>query len=145
MADDLQEHIEREIRTSLGPGVEELIVKYISGYLVDDAAEDEDVLQIAKGILHSAARGREQVVVDLMSRLEVITRDVFQARAQPRGPLLTKLDQVMDMSKAGAMSSTIAFAEGVDLESINKSKCACCSGPRRTRSLRVLSEHLGST
>jgi hypothetical protein len=27
------------------------------------------------------------------------------------------------MSKAGAMSNTIAFSEGVDLESINKGKC----------------------
>jgi ATP-binding cassette subfamily F protein 3 len=33
-----------------------------------------------------------------------------------------KLDKVMDLSKAGAMSSTIGLGEGVDLESINKGK-----------------------
>ena len=36
---------------------------------------------------------------------------------------LQRLDKVLDMSKAGAISNTIAFSEGVDLESINKGKC----------------------
>ena len=36
---------------------------------------------------------------------------------------LQRLDKVLDMSKAGAMSNTIAFSEGVDFESINKGKC----------------------
>jgi len=38
------------------------------------------------------------------------------------GPKLQRLDKVIGMSKAGAMSNTIAFSEGVDLESINKGK-----------------------
>ena len=38
---------------------------------------------------------------------------------------MDKLDvlEKLDMSKASAMSNTIAFPEGVDLESINKGKC----------------------
>ena len=35
---------------------------------------------------------------------------------------LIRLDKVMDLSKANNMSTTIAFTEGVDLESINKGK-----------------------
>ena len=34
---------------------------------------------------------------------------------------MVRLDKVVDLSKA-AISSTIAFGEGVDLESINKGK-----------------------
>ena len=37
-----------------------------------------------------------------------------------KGMGLVRLDKVMDLSKANNMSNTIAFGEGVDLESINK-------------------------
>ena len=49
------EDIAEEIRNSL-PGTEEIIVQYLSGYLLDldDAAEDEDVLQVTSDILDSA-------------------------------------------------------------------------------------------
>jgi ATP-binding cassette, subfamily F, member 3 len=79
------------------------------------------VLQIAENILRSAARGRDEAVSEVMSRLQAMTRNVLEAGARANGPRLTKLEHVMDMSKA-AMSSTIAFTDGVDLESINKSK-----------------------
>jgi ATP-binding cassette subfamily F protein 3 len=39
------------------------------------------------------------------------------------GPKLQRLDKVLDMNKASAMSNTIAFSKGADLESINKGKC----------------------
>ena len=50
-----EEDIAEEIRSQL-PGTEEIIVQYISGYLLDldDAAEDEDVLQVTRSILESA-------------------------------------------------------------------------------------------
>jgi ATP-binding cassette subfamily F protein 3 len=95
----------------------------LSGYLVDDAGEDEDVLQVTRTILESAAKGKEDIVLKLVSRLENILGDQLASRRLTKGPQLLKLDKIMEMSKGGAMSNTIAFTEGVDLESINKSKC----------------------
>jgi len=116
------EDIAEEIRTSF-PGTEEIIVQYLSGYLVDDAGEDEDVLQVARTILESLAGDRDDVLEKLMLRLGDLLEDQLNARLTSRsGPKLLKLDKVMDMSK-GAMSNTIALSEGVDLESINKGKC----------------------
>ena len=40
------EDIAEEIRASF-PGTEEVIVQYLAGYLIDDAGEEEDVLQVA--------------------------------------------------------------------------------------------------
>lgn len=115
--------IAEQIR-SVFPGTEELIVQYLSGYLVDDAGEDEDILQVARDMLQSLAGDRQKTVDALMSRIEELLADQLNARAtNSAAPKLTKLDKVMDMSKAGAMSSTLALgAEGVDLESINKGK-----------------------
>jgi ATP-binding cassette subfamily F protein 3 len=120
------ENIAEEIRTSF-PGTEEIIVQYLSGYLVDDAGEDEDVLQIARSILDSLAGDRTDVLEKLMLRLGSLLEDQLNARLKSKsGPKLLKLDKVMDMSK-GAMSNTIALSEGVDLESINKGKCVLVS------------------
>ncbi|KII86496.1 hypothetical protein PLICRDRAFT_44090 [Plicaturopsis crispa FD-325 SS-3] len=115
--------IAEEIRESF-PGTEEVIVQYLSGYLVDDAGEDEDVLQVARMILESLAGDRLDVLEKLMSRLGDLMEERLAARSKARaGPKLMKLDKVMDMSK-GAMSNTIALGEGVDLESINKGKAS---------------------
>jgi ATP-binding cassette, subfamily F, member 3 len=115
--------IAEEIRTAL-PGTEEIVVQYLSGYLVDDAAEDEDMLQVARYMLESVAVGKPQAVDTLMERLVALLQDTLELREKKKtGQKLQRLEKVMDMSKAGAMSSTIAFAEGVDLESINKGKC----------------------
>ena len=73
-------------------------------------------------ILESAVKGKDELVSKLLSRLEAILGDRLRSQHISRGPQLLKLDKVMEMSKAGAMSNTIAFSEGVDLESINKSK-----------------------
>ena len=115
--------IAEEIRVSF-PGTEELIVQYLSGYLVDDAGEEEDVLQVARDMLESLTGDQTAAVDKLVTRIGELLQDQFNARAKTKaGPKLTKLDKVMDMSKAGAMSSTIALGgEGVDLESINKGK-----------------------
>lgn len=114
--------IAEEIRNAL-PGTEEIIVQYLSGYLVDDAGEDEDTLQITRDILESAvADGREDAIDKLLTRLSEMLEVQIKARSQSRAPTLRKLGNIMDMSKAGAMSNTIALSEGVDLESINKSK-----------------------
>ncbi|PIL30712.1 ATP-binding cassette transporter [Ganoderma sinense ZZ0214-1] len=128
------EDIAEEIRSTL-PGTEEIIVQYLSGYLLDldDAAEDEDVLQVTRDILDSAIgssssqakRGDlERLVTRLADLLkEPLTRREERNRAG-KGTGLVRLDKVMDLSKANNMSNTIAFGEGVDLESINKGKAS---------------------
>jgi ATP-binding cassette, subfamily F, member 3 len=114
--------IAEEIR-SIFPGTEELIVQYLSGYLVDDAGEEEDVLQVANDILDSLGMSHPDDVKRLMARLRDLLAEQLSARARNSGrPKLMKLDKVMDMSKVGAMSNTIGLGEGVDLESINKGK-----------------------
>ena len=115
--------IAEKIRESL-PGTEEILVQYISGYLVDDASDDEDILQVARYILESLAMDKPDVLEQLMASLTTLLQDQLIRREKIRsGPKLQRLDKVLDMSKTGAMSNTIAFAEGVDLESINKGKC----------------------
>ncbi|KAG1889194.1 P-loop containing nucleoside triphosphate hydrolase protein [Suillus subluteus] len=116
--------IAEEIR-SIFPGTEELIVQYLSGYLVDDAGEEEDVLQVANDILDSLGMNHPDDVKRLMARLRGLLAEQLSARARNSSrPKLMKLDKVMDMSKVGAMSNTIGLGEGVDLESINKGKAS---------------------
>jgi ATP-binding cassette subfamily F protein 3 len=115
--------IAEQIREFL-PGTEEILVQYLSGYLVDEASEDEDILQVARYMLESVAMDKPDVLEHLMSTLSALLQDQLTLREKTQsGPKLQRLDKVLDMSKAGAMSNTIAFSEGVDLESINKGKC----------------------
>ena len=115
--------IAEKIRESL-PGTEEILVQYLSGYLVDDASDDEDILQVARYILESLTMDKPDVLEQLMASLTALLQDQLIRREKIRsGPKPQRLDKVLDMSKTGAMSNTIAFAEGVDLESINKGKC----------------------
>lgn len=131
-----EEDIAEEIRASL-PGTEEIIVQYISGYLLDldDAAEDEDVLQVTRSILESAtpstshSKGQLDPGIDnVIAKLGEMLEEPLRKRAEKNragnanGNGLVRLDKVMDMSKTAAMSNTVAFVEGVDLESINKGK-----------------------
>ncbi|KAE9397686.1 hypothetical protein BT96DRAFT_921375 [Gymnopus androsaceus JB14] len=117
------EDIAEEIRNAL-PGAEEVIVQYLSGYLIDDAGEEEDVLQIAREMLESLAGGQNAELEKLMTRLGDLLEDQLVARQKHKSsPKLQKLDKVMDMSKT-QISSTIALGEGVDLESINKGKAS---------------------
>jgi ATP-binding cassette subfamily F protein 3 len=113
--------IAEEIRSSL-PDTEEIIVQYLSGFLVDEAGEEEDVLQVARDMLQSLAGDRVEVLEKLMLRLGDLLEEQLTARQKIKsGPKLMKLDKILDMSKV-TMSSTIALSEGVDLESINKGK-----------------------
>ena len=115
--------IAEKIRESL-PGTEEIIVQYLSGYLVDEASEDEDILQVARYMLESVAVDKPDVLEQLMGTLSTLLQDQLALREKAQsGPKLQRLDKVLDMSKTGAMSNTIALSEGVDLESINKGKC----------------------
>ncbi len=115
--------IAEQIREFL-PGTEEILVQYLSGYLVDEASEDEDILQVARYMLESIAMDKSDVLEKLMATLSVLLQDQLTQRENAQsGPKLQRLDKVLDMSKASAMSNTIAFSEGVDLESINKGKC----------------------
>lgn len=126
-AEDIAEAIREEL-----PGTEEIIVQYLSGYLLDldDAAEDEDVLQVTHTILESATpssskSNRDAQLTKLMKKLGQMLEEPLDRRAERNraGKVngLVRLDKVVDMSKT-ALSSTIAFGEGVDLESINKGK-----------------------
>ncbi|KAI6011668.1 P-loop containing nucleoside triphosphate hydrolase protein [Pisolithus microcarpus] len=118
------QEIAKEI-LSVFPDAEEPIVKYLSGYLVDDAGAEEDVLQVTNDILDSLGMGRPKDVQRLMARLRDLLSDQLAARAKnSTRPKLMKLDKVVDLSKAGAISNTIALGEGVDLESINKAKAS---------------------
>ncbi|KAJ3825920.1 P-loop containing nucleoside triphosphate hydrolase protein [Lentinula raphanica] len=122
------EHIAEEIRNYF-PGTEEVIVQYLSGYLVDDAGEEEDVLQVAREMLVSLAGGQS-------STLEKLTICLQKSKT---GPKLQKLEKVMDMSKT-QISSTIGLGEGVDLESINKGKASKVDAKIEKRARRDLYE-----
>ncbi|KAI5120551.1 hypothetical protein M0805_000279 [Coniferiporia weirii] len=113
--------VAREIRGGL-PGTEEIVVDYLSGYLVDDAGEDEDVLQITRNMLESFASERPSALEELLTRLGKILEVRLSARSKIGGP--RKLERALEMGKTGGISNTIAFSEGVDLESINKSKAS---------------------
>ncbi|KAF8502822.1 P-loop containing nucleoside triphosphate hydrolase protein [Russula emetica] len=116
--------IAEQIRDFL-PGTEEILVQYLSGYLVDEASEDEDILQVARYILESIAMDKPDVLEKLMATLSALLQDQLTQREKAQSnPKLQRLDKVLDMSKASAMSNTIAFSEGVDLESINKGKAS---------------------
>lgn len=117
------EDIAEEIRTSF-PGTEEIVVQYLAGYLLDDAGEDEDILQIARLILESVAGRDTKALEALMIKLADMLEELLAARASQtsRGTGLTKLDRAMEIGKTAAMSGTIAMSQGVDLESINKGK-----------------------
>ncbi|KAI0288880.1 P-loop containing nucleoside triphosphate hydrolase protein [Russula brevipes] len=116
--------IAETIRESL-PGTEEILVQYLSGYLVDEASEDEDILQVARYVLESVAMDKPDVLEQLMGSLTALLQDQLARREKAKtGPKLQRLDKVLDMSKTGAMSNTIALSEGVDLESINKGKAS---------------------
>ncbi|PFH54687.1 hypothetical protein AMATHDRAFT_52423 [Amanita thiersii Skay4041] len=119
----LSDDIAEEIRLSF-PGTEEIIVQYLSGYLVDDAGVEEDVLQVARIILGSLAGDKIEILEKLLLTLSDMLKDHLTIHLKNRsGPKLMKLDKVMDMSKT-QMSNTIALSEGVDLESINKGKAS---------------------
>ena len=115
------EDIAEEIRIAL-PGTEEIIVQYLSGYLVDDAAEDEDVLAIAQEILQSVAGEKQKQLQALLSKLNGLLEEQLVTRQKKKAqPKLQKLDKVLDMGRA-QVSNTLLLSEGVDLESINKGK-----------------------
>ena len=112
-----------EIRDAFPPDtVDETIIQYLGGLWDDPDEEPEDVLRVTREMLRSAVRGHNSVVDKLISWLTEESRKREEVRSKQQRPALMRLDNVIDMSKAGAMSKTIGFAEGVDLSSINKSK-----------------------
>lgn len=111
--------VAREIRTSL-PKTEDIIVDYLSGYLVDDASEEEDVLQITRNMLESFAFDKPSALDELLVKLGKLLEARLNAKGKATGP--RKLEKTLQMGKTSAMSNTLALAGGVDLESINKSK-----------------------
>ncbi|KAG8695941.1 hypothetical protein FRC09_008837, partial [Ceratobasidium sp. 395] len=112
-----------EIR-DLVPKTEEILVEYLAGY-IEDADEDEDIVSVTRSFLESPAEGgHEASLEELLTKIERYLEEKRIADGKARQPALTRLDKVVDMSQAPAMSSTIAMAEGVDLSSINKGKAS---------------------
>lgn len=133
-----------EIR-SVFPDTDETIIDYVSGY-VDYAVEDdteEDIIGVVRELLESFARGHESALDALLAKLESYLEEVMKSKPKSKGPKLTRLDRVLDMSKT-AMSNTISLTEGVDLESINKSKCVLVYSPL-TLNFTLFLERLEST
>ncbi|KAI0791792.1 P-loop containing nucleoside triphosphate hydrolase protein [Abortiporus biennis] len=126
--------IEEEIRNGI-PGTEEIVVQYVAGYLMDldDAAEDEDVIGVARTILDSACPStsrntRETQLDNVIKKLAELLKDSLDKREEEKNRSgktngLVRLDKVMDLSKT-AISTTIGLGEGVDLESVNKGKAS---------------------
>ncbi|ELU43297.1 ATP-dependent transporter [Rhizoctonia solani AG-1 IA] len=115
--------VAEEIR-ELIPKAEEVLVEYIAGY-IEDADEDEDIIAVTRSFLESPAEGGHEAGLEkLLSRIERYLEEKRIADGKARQPKLTRLDKVVDMSQAPAMSSTIAMSEGVDLSSINKGKAS---------------------
>ena len=88
-------------------------------------------MQVTRNILESAIpsssrSGQNGQLEKIMASLGRILADPLSKREERKRAGnhngLVRLDKVMDMSKTGVMSNTIAFTEGVDLESINKGK-----------------------
>jgi ATP-binding cassette, subfamily F, member 3 len=112
-----------EIRDALPPGtIDEVVVQYLSGLYEDPDEEPDDVLKLTKEMLQSAVRGHAQELQGLIQRLTERMQAKALTRSAQQRPTLTRLDNVIDMSKAGALSSTIGFNESVDLSSTNKGK-----------------------
>lgn len=109
-----------QIRDKL-PDVDETVVEYVDGYVNDDDSLDEDIPAVVHELLESFARGKEGILEELLRSLNIHLEQKYKEQPRNNAPKLTRLDRVMDMSKSG-MSKTIALSEGVDLESINKSK-----------------------
>ena len=109
----------REIRKCL-PETENIVVDYLSDYLVDDAGADEDVLQVTRNMLESFAESNPTALDELLKGLETLLSAHLNSRESVGGP--RKLEKALEMGKTGAISNTISFTEGVDLESINKTK-----------------------
>ena len=87
---------------------------------MDDASEEEDVLQITRNMLESFAYDTPSALDELLVKLGKLLEARLSAKGKAAGP--RKLEKALQMGKTGAMSNTLAFSGGVDLASINKSK-----------------------
>lgn len=112
-----------EIRDAFPPGtVEEILVQYLSGLFEDPDEEPDDIMQVMQDMLESAVDGHEKELQVLLEQLRTEIQSKTSVASRQQRPALLRLDNVVDMSKAGALSNTIGFSEGVDLSSINKGK-----------------------
>jgi ATP-binding cassette subfamily F protein 3 len=94
--------IAEQIRESL-PGTEEILVQYLSGYLVDEASKDEDILQVARYMLESVVMDKPDVLELLMAALSVLLQDKLTQRERfQSNSEMQRLNKEFDMSKAGA-------------------------------------------
>lgn len=105
------------------PDIDETVLDYIDGYVNDEDSLDEDMRTVVYQLLESFARSRPNVLEELLKTLDGLLEQKYKDKPRSNAPKLTRLDRVMEMSKS-SMSKTIALSEGVDLESINKSKAS---------------------
>ena len=101
--------IAEQVRETL-PGTEEILVQHISGYLVDEASEDDCILQVARYMLEfvtmDSDKPKPDVLEHLMAALSAALQDQLTRRKNALAqtvPKLQCLDKVLNMSKAGAM------------------------------------------
>ena len=66
-----QLNIAEQIRESL-PGTEEILVQYLSGYLVDETSKDEDILQLVRYMLEFVAMDEPDILEHLMAALSAL-------------------------------------------------------------------------
>jgi ATP-binding cassette subfamily F protein 3 len=108
--------------------IDEVVVQYLAGLVEDPDEDPADVIQVTHDMLRSAVSRKEfsSAVEQLASSLAADVRARAVKREIHVRPTLQRLDNVVEMSKAGALSNTIGFAEGVDLSSVNKGKWVTC-------------------
>lgn len=110
-----------EVRSRL-PDIDDTVLEYVDGYVNDEDNLDEDIPAVVGELLESFARGKPGVLEELLKNLDIFLEQRYKDKPRnSSAPKLTRLDRVMEMSKSG-MSKTIALSEGVDLESIQKTK-----------------------
>jgi hypothetical protein len=66
-----QLNVAEQIRESL-PGTEDILVQYLSGYLVDETSKDEDILQVAHYMLEFVAMDEPDILEHLMAAFSAL-------------------------------------------------------------------------
>jgi hypothetical protein len=100
--------IAEQIRESL-PGTEEILVQYLSGYLVDETSKDEDILQLVRYMLEFVAMDEPDILEHLMAALSALLQVQMTRR---------------ENAQTGPKRVSTGWRNvSVDLESIDKGKC----------------------
>ena len=64
---DIAEQIHKTL-----PGTEEILIQYLFGCLVNEASEDEEILQVARYMLEFVAMDKSDILEHLMAALSAL-------------------------------------------------------------------------